>query len=244
MSGNHAIRERKSAISFCSSNIPAFPDAFFSIFTPNPIPSSMLIIGIAGGSGCGKSTVVKQIVKKLPKDSVSILPQDSYYKDNGHLSPEERAKINFDHPSSIEFNLLIKHLDMLREGETVGMPIYSYLTCARAKETIPVAPREVVIVEGILIMSNPRLRERMDIKVFVDADADDRLMRIIRRDIEERGRSFTQVLDHYDKYVKPMHLQFIEPTKRYADIIVPQGGANHVAIDILTSRIKMNLKLT
>lgn len=204
----------------------------------------MLIIGIAGGSGCGKSTVVKQIVKKLPKDSVSILPQDSYYKDNGHLSPEERAKINFDHPSSIEFNLLIKHLDMLREGETIGMPIYSYLTCARAKETIPVAPREVVIVEGILIMSNPRLRERMDIKVFVDADADDRLMRIIRRDIEERGRSFTQVLDHYDKYVKPMHLQFIEPTKRYADIIVPQGGANHVAIDILTSRIKMNLKLT
>lgn len=204
--------------------------------------SFMLIIGIAGGSGCGKSTVVKQIIKKLPKDSVSILPQDSYYKDNGHLSPEERAKINFDHPSSIEFNLLIRHVDMLREGQTIGMPIYSYLTCARAKETIPVEPREVVIVEGILIMSNPRLRDRMDIKVFVDADADDRLMRIIRRDIEERGRSFSQVLDHYERFVKPMHLQFIEPTKRYADIIVPQGGANHVAIDILTSRIKMNLK--
>ncbi|KAF5058933.1 Uridine kinase [anaerobic digester metagenome] len=202
----------------------------------------MLIIGIAGGSGCGKSTVVKQIIKKLPKDSVSILPQDSYYKDNGHLSPEERAKINFDHPSSIEFNLLIRHVDLLREGQTIGMPIYSYLTCARAKETIPVEPREVVIVEGILIMSNPRLRDRMDIKVFVDADADDRLMRIIRRDIEERGRSFSQVLDHYERFVKPMHLQFIEPTKRYADIIVPQGGANHVAIDILTSRIKMNLK--
>ncbi|MBW6490729.1 MAG: uridine kinase [Lentimicrobium sp.] len=202
----------------------------------------MLIIGIAGGSGCGKSTVVKQIIKKLPKDSVTVIPQDSYYKDNGHLSPEERAKINFDHPSSIEFNLLIKHLDLLKEGETIGMPIYSYLTCARAKETIPVQPREVIIVEGILIMSNPRLRERMDIKVFVDADADDRLMRIIRRDIEERGRSFAQVLDHYDKFVKPMHLQFIEPTKRYADIIVPQGGANHVAIDILTSRIKINIK--
>ncbi|PKP01101.1 MAG: uridine kinase [Bacteroidetes bacterium HGW-Bacteroidetes-9] len=202
----------------------------------------MLIIGIAGGSGCGKSTVVKQIIKKLPKDSVTVIPQDSYYKDNGHLSPEERAKINFDHPSSIEFNLLVKHLDLLKEGQTIGMPIYSYLTCARAKETIPVQPREVIIVEGILIMSNPRVRERMDIKVFVDADADDRLMRIIRRDIEERGRSFSQVLDHYEKYVKPMHLQFIEPSKRYADIIVPQGGANHVAIDILTSRIKMNIK--
>ncbi len=203
----------------------------------------MLIIGIAGGSGCGKSTVVKQIIKRLPKDSVTIIPQDSYYKDNGHLHAEERARINFDHPSSIEFNLLIKHLDELKEGNEIGMPIYSYLTCARAKETIPVKPKEVVIVEGILILSNPRLRERMDIKIFVDADADDRLMRIIRRDIEERGRSFIQVLDHYEKYVKPMHLQFIEPTKRYADIIVPQGGDNHIAIDILTSRIRMQLPL-
>ncbi len=202
----------------------------------------MLIIGIAGGSGCGKSTVVKQIIKQLPKDSVTVIPQDAYYKDNGHKSPEERASINFDHPSSIEFNLLIKHLDSLIEGKEIGMPIYSYLTCARASETIPVFPREVIIVEGILILSNPRLRERMDIKIFVDADADDRLMRIIQRDIQERGRSLTQVLEHYGTFVKPMHLQFIEPTKRYADIIVPQGGANHVAIDILTSRIKMNIK--
>lgn len=211
--------------------------------SPSLIFRKMLIIGIAGGSGCGKSTVVKQIIKRLPKDSVTVIPQDSYYKDNGHLSPEERAKINFDHPSSIEFNLLIKHLDELSEGKEIGMPIYSYLTCARASETIPVIPREVVIVEGILILSNPRLRERLDIKIFVDADADDRLMRIIRRDIEERGRSFGQVLDHYEKFVKPMHLQFIEPTKRYADIIVPQGGANHVAIDILTSRIRVNLPM-
>ena len=201
----------------------------------------MLIIGIAGGSGSGKSTVVKQIVKRLPKEAVSIISQDSYYKDNGHLTPEERAMKNFDHPSSIEFSLLIKQLDMLRNNQTVGMPVYSYLTCARSKETIPIVPKEVIIVEGILILTNPRMRERMDIKVFVDADPDDRLMRIIKRDIEERGRSFQQVLEHYDKFVKPMHLQFIEPTKRYADIIVPQGGTNHVAIDILTSRIKMNL---
>lgn len=201
----------------------------------------MLIIGIAGGSGCGKSTVVRQIVKKLPKDSVVVISQDAYYKDNGQKSAEERSKINFDHPSSIEFNLLIKHLDALRDGESIEMPIYSYLTCARSKESIPVTPKEVLIVEGILILSNPRMRERMDIKVYVDADGDDRLMRVIRRDIEERGRSFIQVLDHYEKFVKPMHLQFIEPTKRYADIIVPQGGANHVAIDILTSRIKMDL---
>ncbi|MGB4205011.1 MAG: uridine kinase [Bacteroidales bacterium] len=201
----------------------------------------MLIIGIAGGSGSGKSTVVKKITKLLPKDSVVVIPQDAYYKDNGHLSPEERALINFDHPSSIEFNLLIRHLDQLREGNNIQMPIYSYLTCARAKETIEIHPKSVIIVEGILVLTNPRLRDRMDIKVFVDADADDRLMRVIRRDIEERGRSFLQVLDHYEKFVKPMHLLFIEPSKRYADIIVPLGGTNKVAIDILSSRIIQQL---
>lgn len=202
----------------------------------------MLIIGIAGGSGSGKSTVVKKITKMLPKDSVVIIPQDAYYRDNGHLTPEERAKINFDHPSSIEFNLLIKHLDQLKSGSPIEMPIYSYLTCARAKETTTVNPKDVVIVEGILILTNPRLRSRMGIKVYVDADDDDRLMRIIRRDIQERGRSFLQVLEHYEKYVKPMHLLFIEPTKRYADIIVPLGGTNKVAIDILASRIFRQLE--
>lgn len=201
----------------------------------------MLIIGIAGGSGSGKSTVVQKIIAKLPAHSVSVIPQDAYYKDNGHLSPEERKKINFDHPSSIEFNLLNKHLDLLRGGEEIRMPVYSYVTCARAVETVPVKPRKVVIVEGILILCNPRLRQRMDIKVFVDADGDDRLMRIIQRDIEQRGRSFQDVLRHYERYVKPMHLQFIEPARRYADLIVPQGGNNDVAIDILTSLIKTKL---
>ncbi len=201
----------------------------------------MLIIGIAGGSGSGKSTVVNQVIKHLPRESVTVIPQDAYYKDNGHKSAEERAKINFDHPSSIEWGLLIKQLELLKNGHAIEMPIYSYVTCARSRETIPVTPSSVIIVEGILILTNPRLRKKMDIKVFVDADGDDRLMRIIRRDIEERGRSFHQVLQHYERYVKTMHLQFIEPTKRYADIIVPQGGQNKVAIDLLSSRIRAHI---
>lgn len=200
-----------------------------------------MIIGIAGGSGSGKSTVVNQVIRLLPKNSVSVIPQDAYYKDNGHKSAEERAKINFDHPSSIEWNLLIRHLDILKSGKSIEMPIYSYITCARAKETTEIRPKKVILVEGILILTNPRLRKRMDIKVYVDADGDDRLMRVIWRDIEERGRGFQDVLRHYDTYVKPMHLQFIEPSKRYADIIVPQGGQNEVAIDLLASRIKMQL---
>jgi uridine kinase len=203
----------------------------------------MLIIGIAGGSGSGKSTVVKQVIKYLPKEAVTVIPQDAYYKDNGHKSAEERAKINFDHPTSIEWGLLIKQLETLKSGLSIEMPIYSYVTCARSKETVNINPAQVIIIEGILILTNPRLRSKLDIKVFVDADGDDRLMRIIRRDLEERGRSFQQVLEHYDKFVKPMHLQFIEPTKRYADIIVPQGGQNKVAIDILSSRIKAHLHL-
>ena len=201
----------------------------------------MLIIGIAGGSGSGKSTVVRQVIKHLPKEAVTVIPQDAYYKDNGHKSAEERARINFDHPSSIEWSLLINHLEQLKTGTSIEMPIYSYVTCARSKETIIVNPSKVIIVEGILILTNPRLRKKMDIKVFVDADPDDRLMRIIWRDIEERGRSFQQVLEHYDSFVKPMHLQFLEPTKRYADIIVPQGGQNKVAIDIFSSRIKTHI---
>ena len=201
----------------------------------------MLIIGIAGGSGSGKSTVVNKIAASLPAESVAIISQDAYYKDKGHLSQEEKLKINFDHPSAIEFNLLIKHLDMLKVGQAIEMPVYSYVSCARSKETITILPTRVIIVEGILILNSPRLRDRMDIKIFVDADSDERLIRIVRRDIVERNRTYIQVLDHYEQYVKPMHMQFIEPTKRYADIIVPQGGENQIAIDILTSRVRMHI---
>lgn len=202
----------------------------------------MLVIGIAGGTGSGKTTVVKRIVELLPPGEVVVIPQDSYYRDNSHLPLEERQEINFDHPASIEFELLVEHVQALKEGKAIEQPIYSYLTCARAKESIRINPRHVVIVEGILILTHPELRDLMDVKVFVDADADDRLSRVIARDIVERGRSVNKVLERYEKTVKPMHLQFIEPTKRYADIIVPQGGNNSVAINILTSIIEKTLR--
>jgi uridine kinase len=201
----------------------------------------MLVVGIAGGTGSGKTTVVKEVVKRLPKDEVAIVPQDSYYKDNSHIPMEERHDINFDHPSSIEFKLLVEHIAKLKKGEPIQQPIYSYLTCTRSEETITVEPKNVIIIEGIMILQNTKLRDLMDIKVFVDADNDDRLMRVVQRDIEERGRSVSKVLKRYEDTVKPMHLQFIEPTKRYADIIIPQGGKNKVAIDILTSIIEKNL---
>lgn len=198
----------------------------------------MLIIGIAGGSGSGKTTVVRKLVDSLPKDAVAVISQDSYYFDNGHLSADEKKKINFDHPSSIEFDLLNKHLDLLRQEQTIYSPTYSYVACARLAETIKVEPKSVIIVEGILIFTNPELRDRMNIKVFVDTDSDNRLMRIIKRDMDERGRSLAQVIQHYKTYVRPMHQQFIEPTKRHADIIIPQGGRNHVGIDIISHKIK------
>ncbi|MCK4698852.1 MAG: uridine kinase [Bacteroidales bacterium] len=201
----------------------------------------MLIVGIAGGTGSGKTTVVKKIIEKLPEGEVVVMPQDSYYKDNSHLPIEQRQEINFDHPGSIEFPLLINHLKKLKNGEIIDMPIYSYLTCIRADETVKLQPKHVVIVEGIMILTDKKLREMIDIKVFVDADADDRLARVINRDIIERGRSIDKVLERYEKTVKPMHLQFIEPSKRFADIIVPQGGNNKVAINILTSIIERNL---
>jgi uridine kinase len=201
----------------------------------------MIIIGIAGGTGSGKTTVVNEIVKRLPENDVVIIPQDAYYRDNIGIPLEERQKMNYDHPDSIEFELLVEHLKLLKKGETIQQPIYSYLTCSRHDETIKVEPRHVVIVEGILCLTQPELRDLMDIKVFVDCEPDLRLSRVIQRDSIERGRGVGQTLARYEDTVRPMHLQFIEPSKRYADIIVPQGGQNVVAINILTQFIEKQL---
>ncbi len=197
----------------------------------------MLTVGISGGSGSGKSTVVNELISRLPEDVVAVIPQDSYYWDHGDKTQEEKRNINFDHPDAIEWELLIRQLEALKQGKSIEMPRYSYVSCARSAKTIQVLPRKIIIVEGILILTEPGLRDLLDIKVFVYADPDERLMRIIRRDMEERGRSLDQGLRHYETFVKPMHLQFIEPSKRFADIIVPQGGKNRVAMDILASRI-------
>lgn len=201
----------------------------------------MIIIGIAGGTGSGKTTVVKKILESIPREKVAIISQDAYYRDNGHISLEERQKINFDHPESIEFELLIDHLKKMKKREAIEQPIYSYLTCTRSEETIKITPKNVVIVEGILCLTQAKLRKLMDIKVFVDCDADVRLSRVIQRDIIERGRGIKQTLTRYEETVRPMHLQFIEPSKSFADIIVPQGGQNKVAIDILTQYIQKQI---
>lgn len=201
----------------------------------------MLVIGIAGGTGSGKTTVVRKIVESLPAGEVVVLPQDSYYKDSSHVPIEERQFINFDHPDAFEWSLLSEHLAMLKEGKAIEQPTYSYLTCTRQPETIHIEPREVVIVEGILALCDDKLREQMDLKIFVDADSDERLIRVISRDIVERGRTAEAVMERYTRILKPMHQQFIEPTKRYADLIIPEGGNNKVAIDILRMFIEKNL---
>ena len=201
----------------------------------------MWIIGIAGGSGSGKTTVVKALTDQL-KERVVVIPQDSYYKDSSHLPMEERQKVNFDHPDSIDFDLLVRHLKELKAGRSIEQPVYSYITCSRSKtETITVNPAEVIIVEGILIFCCAELRNQMDIKIFVDADDDDRLMRVMARDIIERGKTVETVIQRYSRTVKPMFLQFIEPSKRYADVIIPQGGHNKVAIDVIAATIEKSL---
>ena len=193
----------------------------------------MIVIGIAGGTGSGKTTVVKRIVESFPKNEVVLLPQHSYYKDSSNVPMELRKRINFDHPDAFDWDLLSEQLSMLRDGKAIEQPVYSYLTCTRQPETIHIEPRNVVIIEGILALSDPKLRELMDLKIFVDADPDERLIRVIQRDVIERGRTAEEVMDRYVKVLKPMHLEFIEPAKRYADLIVPQGGHNEKAIEIL-----------
>ena len=203
----------------------------------------MLIIGIAGGSGSGKTTVVKTIIEKLKKERVRVIPQDSYYKDSSDLTDEEKRVHNFDHPDCIDWDLLNHQLAELKAGKTIEQPVYSYISCTRSKtEKVIVEPADVIIVEGILILANEELRNQLDIKIFVDADDDDRLMRVISRDIKERGKDVNWVMERYQRTVKPMYLQFIEPSKRYADVIIPQGGHNKVAIDIISATVERELK--
>lgn len=198
----------------------------------------MLIIGIAGGTGSGKTTVVRSILDSLPKDEVAVIPQDCYYNDNRHIPLEERLKMNYDEPAAIEWTLLCEHLKQLKEGKAIDMPTYDFITCARLEKTVRVEPRDVVVVEGILVLADKPLRDMMDVRVFVDADADERLIRVIHRDCIERGRTPQMVIDRYEETLKPMHELYIEPSKRYADLIVPQGGHNRVAVKLLTDYIR------
>ncbi|MCF0188476.1 MAG: uridine kinase [Bacteroidaceae bacterium] len=197
----------------------------------------MFIIGIAGGTGSGKTTVVRKIVEALPEGSVAVIPQDSYYNDTTHLTMEERRQINFDHPDAFDWKLLSRHLQDLRDGKAIEQPTYSYLVSNRQEETVHVEPREVIIIEGIMALNKKRLRDLMDLKIFVDADPDDRLLRVIQRDIVERGRTVEMVTKRYEEVLKPAHLEFIEPTKRYADLIIPQGGNNRRAIELMREYI-------
>ncbi len=198
----------------------------------------MTIIGIAGGTGSGKTTVVKKIVEALPPHYVSVVPLDSYYNDTSDMTAEERQQINFDHPDAFDWKLLIKQVNDLRRGAAIQQPTYSYLICNRLPETILVEPKPVIIIEGIMTLLNKKLRDMMDLKIFVDADSDERLIRNIQRDTVERGRDVQMVLDRYLKVLKPMHDQFIEPTKRYADIIIPQGGENEKGIGMVCKYIE------
>lgn len=200
--------------------------------------SKPILIGIAGGTGSGKSTVAKEVYRCLPENSIAVIEQDSYYKDQSHLSFNDRIKTNYDHPDAFDTDLLLEHLSMLQDGKTIDKPIYDFENHNRKKETIRVEPKNIIIVEGILILAEAELREKFNIKIFVDTDADVRIMRRIQRDIKERGRTIDSVIDQYINVVRPMHLQFVEPTKRYADIIIPEGGYNKVAIDIMNARVK------
>ncbi len=201
----------------------------------------MLTVGIAGGTGSGKTTAVRKVMDAFPDGDVAVISQDSYYRDNASVPPHLRQKINFDHPRSVDFELLTSHLNRLKEGREIEMPQYSFINCLRSEVAVTVKPSQVILVEGILVLAKKDLRDLFDIKVFVDADADDRLGRVIRRDMQERGRDIRNILERYHDTVKPSHLEFIEPTKRYADIIIPGGGENSVGIGALISMIERYL---
>lgn len=201
-----------------------------------------IVIGVTGGSGSGKTSVSRAILNALPNHSILLFEQDSYYKDQSHLSFEERLNTNYDHPLAFDTNLLIEHLKELMNYQTIKKPVYDYEAHTRSKEVVIQEPKEVIIVEGILILEDECLRDLMDIKVYVDTEDDIRIIRRIKRDIEDRGRSLDSVIDQYLSVVKPMHSQFIEPTKKYADIIVPEGGKNQVAIDLLTTKVRSILE--
>jgi uridine kinase len=200
-----------------------------------------LVIGIAGGTGSGKTTVAHRIAGGLPQDSVTVIEHDSYYRDRDDLSFEERCELNFDHPEALETELLVRHLETLKQGRSVEVPLYDFTTHRRDTDTRRVDPTPVIIVEGILTLAEARLRPLFDIKLFVDTDADLRAFRRIRRDIEQRGRTFDQVRDRYYRMVRPMHLEFVEPTKRHADLIIPEGGDNHVALDLVVAKLRSTL---
>ena len=198
----------------------------------------MTIIGIAGGTGSGKTTVVRKIAQALPPHYVAVVPLDSYYNDTTDMTDEERKAINFDHPDAFDWKLLIKQINMLRRGEAIEQPTYSYILSNRLKETVHVEPKPVIIIEGIMTLINKKLRDMMDLKIFVDTDSDERLIRNIQRDVVERGRTVDMVINRYLDVLKPMHEQFIEPTKKYADLIIPQGGENLKGIGILCKYIE------
>lgn len=200
-----------------------------------------LIIGVGGGSGSGKTTVVRHILNSIGKDNIQLLQHDSYYRDLSHLPLEERKKQNFDHPSSLETELMIRHVEALKSGYQVAVPVYDFAAHTRSDESEKVMPKEIILLDGILIFTEPELRNQMDIKLFVDTDDDVRLLRRIKRDIMERGRKLEGVMHQYEQYVRPMHLEFVEPSKRYADIIIPRGGENHVALEMVTAVIREKL---
>lgn len=202
-----------------------------------------VVIGIAGGSGSGKTTVQRRVMERFGPRRIALLDHDTYYRDLDHLAPEDRARFNFDHPDALETDLMVAHLDALLAGETIEKPTYSFETHSRRDETETVEPRPVILVDGILVLAEPTLRERMDVKLYVDAPDDVRLMRRIERDLHERGRSIDSILDQYRRTVRPMHLEFVEPSKRHADVIIPRGGRNTVAIDMVLARVQSLLEM-